>query len=333
MNPKKILITGGTGFVGSALLARLIEAGQCQNIIATHRSPLTDEFRQRFGAAVEWLKVDLCADDLTKAVADIDTVFHLAGYFPAADSDAERNLLDQINVIGTRRLATAAKSSGVRHFIFVSSIAACEAGTIMPIDECNGMPTSAYGKSKKSAEASLSAMQGDGFEITILRPTALFGENHLGSVYELVKAISLKRFVIFGHGGNRTNFYYISDFIDVLMAVKNDARSYGQIFIAADQPCPLQELVAAIVKALGSQRSIPRIPLFMGRALAAVCDIAAAASGKTLPFSSRRLHAMTRDTAYSSRKLFEVLNTSPACGLSAGIASTVAWYRKNGLIE
>ncbi len=333
MNSKKILITGATGFVGSALLARLIEAGQCQKIIATHRSPLAGEIRQRFGAAVEWLKVDLCVDELTEAVADIDTVFHLAGHFPVSDSDAERNLLDQINVVGTRRLSAAAKSAGVHHFIFVSSIAACEAGTPLPIDESNGTPISAYGQSKKSAEALLSAEQGDGFEITILRPTALFGENHLGSVYELVKAISRKRFVIFGHGANRTNFYYISDFIDVLMAVQSDARSYGQIFIAADQPCPMQELVTAIVKALGYQRSIPRVPLFMGHALAAVCDMATAVSGKTLPFSRRRLRAMTRDTAYSSRKLIEALNISPACGISEGIVRTVSWYRQNGLIE
>jgi len=330
---QNILVVGANGFVGSALLARLIEEGERPRIIATHRSPLTSEIKQQFGAAVHWLRADLYTDNLTEAVANVDTVFHLAAHSSISESAAERSSMYQINVLGTQRLAVAAKASGVRHFIFVSSIAACEAGTFLPIDESNGIPISAYGKSKKTAEDLLLTMQGNDFEITVLRPTALFGENHLGSIYELVKAINNGRFVIFGHGKNRTNFYYIRDFIDVLMAVKNDPRSYGQVFIAADQPCQLHELVSYIVNALGHRRPIPRIPMIMGRTLAAACDIATNVFGKPMPLSSRRFRAMTRDAAYSNQKLSRVLNISISCGVSAGIANSVTWYRENGLIE
>ena len=200
------------------------------------------------------------------------------------------------------------------------------------IDESNGVPISSYGKSKKSAEDLLSTLSENGVEVTVLRPTALFGENHLGSIYELVKAINKGRFVIFGNGENRTNFYYIRDFIDVLVAVKNDARSYGQVLIASDKPYQLHELVSCILKALQSKRSIPHIPIYLGYTVAAGCDMASRLSGKTMPLSRRRFRAMTRDIAYSNQKLSQVLNISPNYGVLEGISNTIAWYRNKGLI-
>ncbi len=281
---------------------------------------------------MQWLKADITADDLTEAVTHVDTVFHLAAHSSIEESDAERSLMEQINVHGTQRLAAACKESGVRHFIYVSSIAACEAGPVLPIDEANGLPVSSYGKSKKSAEDLLLSMSGNGFAITVLRPTALFGENHLGSIYELVKAINQGRFAIFGNGKNHTNFYYIRDFIDVLVAVKNDARTHGEVLIAADKPCQLNELVSCIVNALGTKRPILRIPYFLGYLLATACDMATKLSGKTLPLSQRLFRAMTRDMAYSNQKLSQTLGISPAYGVAEGIDRTVRWYREAGLI-
>jgi len=128
MISKNVLVTGANGFVGSALLEKLIDDKSCNKIIAMHRSDLTDEIKQRFSTSVYWLKADITCDDLTEVVANVDTVFHLAAYSSVGESEAERILMEQINVLGTQRLAVACKESGVRHFIYVSSIAACEAG-------------------------------------------------------------------------------------------------------------------------------------------------------------------------------------------------------------
>lgn len=114
------------------------------------------------------------------------------------------------------------------------------------IDEESGVPVSAYGRSKKAAEQLLMEMAGNGFEVTVLRPTALFGENHLGSVYELAKLIDQGRFFLFGRGNGQTNFYYIRDFVDVLSAVQHDPRTFGQTFIAADESIALRELAFLI---------------------------------------------------------------------------------------
>lgn len=331
--PHKLIVTGATGFVGLFLLEKLTERGEKgTEIVAVHHRDLKKEVKQRFGNSVQWIKVDITCDDMSCVVAGAATVFHLAAYSSIEETEAARHQQKCVNVLGTQRLAAAAKKAGVRHFIFISSIAACESGSTKEINEQNGFPVSSYGKAKKSAEDILLSMSGNGFDVTVLRPTALFGENHLGSVYDLVKLIKQRRFVIFGRGESRTNFYYVRDFVDVLLAVQNNAKAYGQIFIAANRPYAMHELISCIVAALGCKRFVPSVPVQLGYLAAVCCDIISKLSGKSLPFSKRRYRALMRDTAYSSQKLEETLGLRPSYGLSEGIKKTITWYQKTGLI-
>jgi nucleoside-diphosphate-sugar epimerase len=332
MKNKKVLVTGANGFVGSALLEKLVAEGSCAQIIALHRSELAKGMNQRFGDSVQWLKADITVSDLTDVVTNIDIIFHLAAYVSMDESQVECDLMQHINVIGTERLAKACKLAGVQHFIYVSSIAACEAGLVASIDETNGFPTSAYGKSKKNAEDKLQEIAKNSFEVTILRPTALFGENHLGSIYELIKIINKGWFLLMGNGKNYTNFYYIQDFINVLLAVKNDAKSYGQVFIACDTPYPVRDLILDISLLLKRKCRILPVPLFLGYIIAMGCDVVVKLSGKKLPFSRRRFFAMTRDIRYSNLKLSKILQMSSSHTVSEGLQRTIKWYQKMGYI-
>ncbi len=326
----KVLISGASGFVGVFLLQKLAEL-EIDSVIALHYSELSEDARQQFSQKFKWTQADITSDDLTKAVEGVDTVFHLAAYSSVSEAEADRQLMAQVNVVGTRRLAEACKAAGVRHFIFVSSIAACETGPLPDINETNGYPVSTYGKTKKEAEDTLLALAGSGFEVTVLRATALFGEHHRGSVFELVKMIQKGRFAIFGTGDNRTNFYYVRDFVDVLIAVSHNPRAYGRVFIAADTPCSLQELVSFITRALGGKRTIPRVPNFVGKTIAGLCDVVSALTGKSLPLSRRRYEAMVRDVVYSNQEL-KALDIRPAYGFEEGLKRTIQWYRDAGLL-
>jgi nucleoside-diphosphate-sugar epimerase len=300
--------------------------------VAIHNRPLSDDIARRFGPPVVWHQADVVDDDLSAALSDVQVVFHLAAYASTSEAPTEVARMERVNRVGTARFAEASKRAGVRHFIFVSSIAACEAGYAAEIDESSGLPRSAYGRTKRAAEMATLAMSSPDFAVTVLRPTALFGEHHLGSVYELVKVIDKGLFFILGDGRNRTNFYYVGDFISVLLAVAGDARAFGQVFIACDTALPLQNVVDAISNALGTNRRVRHISRIAGAAMGTLFDIAATICRRSMPMSRRRVRAMTRDVAYQNGKLAKVLGLRPEVGVFGGLRRSIDWYRQAGLL-
>ena len=325
-----VLVTGASGFVGLHLLNELVERGY--KVTGVHNKPLSDEVNCRFGKAVNWVKVDIVSDNFDNIMKNIDVVFHLAAFSSVSEVDTERIKMQQVNVVGTKKVADASKQAGVKQFVFVSSIAACESSLALEINENNGFPVSTYGKTKLAAEGYLESIVTDKFNVTILRPTALFGEDHLGSVYELVKIIKKRRFFIIGNGENRKNFYYIGDFIEVLFAVLDNPKSFGQVFIAADKPYSLNNIVSIIVKEVRPQLLIPKVPMIVGLGLGWFCDVVSTITGIKLPLSKKRVHAMTADTVYSNSKLEEIMSVKVKYGLIDGLRRTIRWYQKTGLL-
>lgn len=327
----KILVTGGSGFVGRFLIEELLR-DKNNMIIAMYNNSQIPEVFNGFQENLSWIKTDLVSDDLTDALSSIDVVYHLAGYSSTGSSVAELDHLDKINVVATQRVADACVSSQVRHFIFVSSVAVCEGSSATIIDERNGFPLTPYGESKKSAENILIERAKGSYELTILRPSALFGEYHEGSVYELVKKIQQRKFVIFGSGKSLTNFFYIRDFVDLLVSVKFDARAYGQVFIAADKSFHLNVVVYWIVDALNSNFRVISVPTWIGYIFAWCFDLVSMVLDRHLPFSSRRLRAMLNDSCFSNAKVTRVMASDCKFGVKKGLLTTINWYRNNGML-
>lgn len=144
-----IAVTGGTGFVGQALIEHALAEGQ--EIRALARRP------QEAREGVEWVAGDL-ADTaaLSRLVEGARAVIHVAGVVNAPDPAG----FEHGNVTGTQNLAEAALGAGVSRFVFVSSLSAREPGI------------SAYGASKHRAE---SHVQGSALDWTIVRPPAIYG--------------------------------------------------------------------------------------------------------------------------------------------------------------
>lgn len=331
MAKRKILVTGGSGFVGRFLIQELLR-DESNTIIAMYNSNQPPDTFEDPASKLTWIKTDIVKDDLTDAMSGIDTIYHLAGYSSVSSSSSEVDLLNAINVTGTRRVAEASSSAKVKQLIFVSSVAACEASTELVIDEINGYPVTEYGLSKKRAEDLLIEGSINSYELTILRPTALFGENHEGSVLELVKKIQERRFLIFGSGKSNTNFLYIRDFIDLLLCVKDDQRAYGQVFIASDTPLHLSTFVKYIVEVLGSDLRIMKVPVAFGFIAALLFDIVSFVLQKPLPLSRRRLRAMLNQTIYTNRKVKSVMATNCKYGVKKGLLTSISYYRQHGML-
>jgi nucleoside-diphosphate-sugar epimerase len=326
----KYMVTGASGFVGGHLLNQLA-AEENSEIVALYNSnyPSQSVIDDKL---IRCIKRDIVRDDLSGLCLGIDIVFHTAGFASNFESSEICDKLMSVNLLGTLRLAITARDEGVTRFVFVSSVAACESSLESIVHEDNGFPISCYGRSKRVAEILLLALHSKTFNVTIVRPTALFGEDHLGSVFELCRLVSINRFVIIGSGLNCVNFLYIKDFIADLVYVAKSSAACGGIYICSDNLCQLNSFIIQVKFALGVDNSTYRIPLWAGHVLGFVADILKSVSGRSLPISGKRVVAMTKNIYYSSDRLRIDLKSEMPNGIQQGLINTIKWYRLNGFL-
>ena len=169
----RIVITGATGNVGSALLRRLVADGGHEIVGLARRLPDVSPY----GDAVEWASVDLTKDESTRTLRDVfdgaDAVVHLAwGFQPSHDL----KYLRELGVGGTRRVVEAVTATGVPHLVHQSSLGAYSPkADDAPVDESwptDGVPTSRYSRHKAAAERILDAFEASGpaTVVTRMRP-------------------------------------------------------------------------------------------------------------------------------------------------------------------
>jgi UDP-glucose 4-epimerase len=181
----RIVITGATGNIGTALRRRLSDVGTHQLTGIARRPPVTDG--ERSGDGTAWVALDLADESsegpLRQAMAGADAVVHLAwGFQPSHGTD----YLERLDIGGSRRVLEAADATGVRHLVHMSSIGAYSQRTSMqPVDESwptSGIPTLAYSVHKVAVERVLDAYQESGGRMTVtrIRP-GIVGQRSAGS--------------------------------------------------------------------------------------------------------------------------------------------------------
>jgi NAD(P)-dependent dehydrogenase (short-subunit alcohol dehydrogenase family) len=182
----RIVITGASGNLGTALLRRLAADADTHQVVGVVRRPLVDAGPPY--DAVDWVGVDLAEPDahaqLAPAMAGADAVVHLAWGFQPSHNIA---YLDRVGLAGTNAVVSAADAAGVPHLVHLSSLGAYSPGRDDdPVDESwptEGIDSLAYSKEKVAAERLLDAYQAehpDGMTVTRIRP-ALVVQRDAGS--------------------------------------------------------------------------------------------------------------------------------------------------------
>ncbi len=181
-----VLVTGGSGFVGQAVIARLLNAGQLLRLAQRTKLSPALEARGVEHALIGDLSVPI---DWSRALDGVDAVIHIAGlaHQPPGVSDVA---MFKVNTEATARFANAAATAGVRSFIFMSSVRAMVGASSHEIitDETPPAPIDAYGRSKLEAELALKAM---GIGGAILRPVLVVGAKATGNLALLRKLARL----------------------------------------------------------------------------------------------------------------------------------------------
>jgi nucleoside-diphosphate-sugar epimerase len=238
----RILVTGASGFIGSAAVAALARDGHTVRAMVRRTHP--------FPAGVEAVQhPDLTeAFDLQPLLDGIDRVVHLAGI--AHNRGVGAGMHDRVNREATARLASAAAQAGVTQFVFVSSIRAqCGPAADHALTERDPpAPIDAYGASKLAAEM---AVQSSGVPFTILRPVALYGPGVKGYFALLARAAVSPLPLPVKDFGNRRSLLGIDNFISALEFVLATPATIGETYVVADPGIPprLSDVIAAMRKA------------------------------------------------------------------------------------
>lgn len=314
----RALVTGATGAIGPILIQQLLETGY-QVCALVRRSSL-----DLFPKEVQTIQGDLTdCESLKQAVKDIDIVFHLAAKLHLNDpSPALRAEYEEVNVVGTQRLAEAAKQAGVSRFIFFSTI--CVYGPSQPgviFDESTKpQPDTLYAKTKYSAEQIVL----DTLPSTVLRLAAVYGSRMKGNYPRLVKALKQGWFIPIGAGTNRRTLIYEEDVGRAALLAAHHPAAEGEIFNLTDGHIhTFNDIQTAICQALNKQRPRYHLPVTPIRLGLTVVERAFSLIGRRPPVSLALVDKLLEDVAVSGIKIQEQLGFQPQFDLTAGWQASV----------
>lgn len=294
-----IAIVGGAGFIGRRLVSVLRDAG--------HGVTVVDAAPDDGGldGAAEYRRAD--ARDraaLTAALEGAETVYNLAAVH--SDNVKPVSRYEEVNVAGAANVCAACRDLDIDRIVFTSSVsvyglAAPDATELHP-----PAPVNPYGRSKLRAEQVHGAWQAEAPEdrtLVIVRPSVVFGEGNRGNVYQLMRQIDAGRFLMIGRGLNRKSTAYVDNVAGFLVSVM-DRGAGAHLFNYADKPdLSMQELVEIMRQALGMPSAGGfRLPYAIGYLGGMACDLAAAATGRTLPVSAIRIRKFCSTTTFSDER-------------------------------
>lgn len=258
-----ILVTGATGFVGTALVARLLADGLPVRAAIRRESVLEK-------SKVETALVgDLSAEtDWREAVANVDAVIHTAARVHVMSDGAGDPLMEyrRINLHGTLRLARQAAEAGVRRFVFVSSIKANgEATRIGSAFSADGptAPVDPYGISKLEAEHALREVATQtGMEVAIVRPPLVYGPGVKANFHTMMSILARRIPLPLGSvTGNLRSMVSLDNLVDLLTVCAHHPAAANQNFLVSDdEDLSTAQLLKRLGKAMGKPARLLPVP-------------------------------------------------------------------------
>ena len=273
MSSKTFLVTGGSGFLGRALIERLVQLPGC-SVVAPVRATsavLPAGARQLPLTSLNG------TNDWSEALADVDVVIHAAARVHVMKEVSSDPLaaFREVNVEATLNLARAAAASGVKRFIYISSIKVngegTAPGTAYSADDVPA-PIDPYGISKLEAEQGLKMLAADtGMEVVIIRPVLVYGPgvkaNFLSMMRWLYRGVPLP----FGAVHNQRSLVAIDNLVDLIVTCSDHPAAANQVFLVSDgEDVSTTQLLHKLAQALGTPARLLPIPVGLMSGVAAL---------------------------------------------------------------
>jgi 2-alkyl-3-oxoalkanoate reductase len=316
MQPSRVLVTGAGGFLGRALVRRLIDAGERVRVLV--RRPVA-----------EWAvlpNIDTVIGDLgdaemvNKAVAGVETVFHVGAAMKGFMEEFQRG-----TVWGTRNVLEACKKHGTRRLIHVSSLSVLdhaghrypapvtEDSAYEPFPERRGL----YTQTKLEAERLVrKAMEEDGLEAVILRPGQIFGpgveKTPPSGALQLAGA-----WTIIGSGRWPVPLVHVEDVVDALLAAERPEAKGAIVQLVDPERITQNEVTAMAVRSIGVRAR--HIPKWLFYTLAMGVEMMGKVLKRDMPLTRYRVTSLRPLTGFDQGAAQSKLGWRPRLGARAGL--------------
>lgn len=325
----KVLVTGATGFTGSVLTRKLVEAGMQVRAIARESSN-TDALSD---LEIEWLRGDVYDPALVdKAMDQVHYVFHLAT--PYREGKATHDICRKVHVDSTRLLAEAARQNpSFKRFVHTSTIGVHGHIEGAPADEASAFrPGDEYQETKAEADRWILEFAREKIlPCTVIRPAGIFGPTDR-RLLKLFKMASRRFFPLIGFGKCYYHLIHVDDLADAMILSATHPAADGEAFIIGNsEAIPLAGIAAIVARELGHSIQIVRVPAFPFFVLAAICEGLCRPFGIEPPLYRRRVAFFTKDRVFNTEKMRTVLGFEPRSN-EEGLIATARWYRDQGWI-
>jgi len=333
----KVLVTGGTGFIGSHLVERLSREKVKVRCLVRRQSNAT--FLKTL-EGIELFEGDLLRPrSLFEASKGVRKIFHLAAVSHTLE-DVDYSFFRRQNILPSINLAKAAIENKVEKFIYYSSIEAVglRAATNIkkPINESvTPSPETKYGRSKLEIERNLLDIhKNKSLPVVIIRPSVIYGPRDIThGPLKLFKSIQSGMFRIVGDGGNLVSWCYVENLVEATILAANKKISDGQIYFVNDeQPYEFKKIAEVAAKNLGVKLPGLRIPLFLAKLACMPIEIGFSFFKKDPPLSRSKLRLATQSFVYDISKAKKELGYKQVYSLAKGMKKTIAWYKENGYL-
>lgn len=304
----RIAVTGGRGFIGERLVARLVARGNNVRVLT------------RMQPGKSWSNVETFSGDLTdpdtnlaKFLRGIDVVFNCAGEFRNPE------LMRAVNVVGTERLIAAADGQ-IEKWIQLSSVGAygpVDSGVVT--EEWPDAPLGEYEVTKTEADQRVMTAAGAGaFRSTIVRPSNVYGPTMRNrSLFQLIRTIQRGQFFFIGQPGATTNYVHVDNVVDALIRSAASPKADTRVYIVSDH-LGLEDFIGIIAERLDRAAPRVRIPSWVARGVAF-----AGGWFPGFPLTASRIRALTGRAVYSTHRIEAELGYKPVVSMEEGLRQMV----------
>jgi len=310
----KVLVTGGTGFIGSYLVEELLKDGYEVRILS--RKSTT-----RWKNKVEIFRGDITKPEiLDKAFKGIDAVFHNAAY--AMDS-GKKEIIYDVNVNGTKNVAEACIRNDIHRIVYTSSagVYGFPKTNKTITEDFPKKPMNAYQKSKLLGEKILKECED--IRTSIVRPPLVFGAGGQTTKI-LLDMLTSKSMVLIGDGNNIISIVHPADVARCLrLALERDNR--GEIFNVVSFTVKIREFIEKLAERLEIEKPEKRVPFWIAYIIATLHEFISS-NPKITRF---RVKTLASNRIISCEKARRVLGYKPTFDLEKTIEDMIRWYNQS----